>query len=69
MRGDPDELRPHRGGPRARRLPPVDGALLLFVTCLLLLFYLLAADLFIHYRFKPRKRPVPATTAAAGEAA
>lgn len=25
----------------------------------LLLFYLLAADLFIHYRFKPRKRAIP----------
>ena len=34
----------------------------------LLLFYLLAADLFIHYRFKPRKRPIPVTTAV-GEAA
>lgn len=27
----------------------------------LLLFYLLAADLFIHYRFKPRRRKLPAT--------
>jgi simple sugar transport system permease protein len=32
----------------------------------LLLFYLLAADLFIHYRFKPRKRRLPV---AAGEPA
>ncbi len=32
----------------------------------LLLFYLLAADLFIHYRFKPRKRHLPVT---AGETA
>jgi simple sugar transport system permease protein len=37
----------------------------------LLLFYLLAADLFIHYRFKPRQRAlpvVPVTPAAAVEA-
>lgn len=31
----------------------------------LLLFYLLAADLFIHYRFKPRTRETGATTDAA----
>ncbi|MBA5604968.1 ABC transporter permease [Duganella sp. FT3S] len=31
----------------------------------LLLFYLLAADLFIHYRFKPRHRAVPHVAAAA----
>jgi ABC-type uncharacterized transport system permease subunit len=30
----------------------------------LLLFYLLAADLFIHYRFKPRVRIAPSTTTA-----
>ena len=31
----------------------------------LLLFYLLAADLFIHYRFKPRRRRIAAQLAAA----
>jgi simple sugar transport system permease protein len=30
----------------------------------LLLFYLLAADLFIHYRFKPRKRALPPAASA-----
>lgn len=34
----------------------------------LLLFYLLAADLFIHYRFKPRLRPAPAVAAQGGAA-
>ena len=35
----------------------------------LLLFYLLAADLFIHYRFKPRTRPTPTTPPATGPSA
>jgi ABC-type uncharacterized transport system permease subunit len=35
----------------------------------LLLFYLLAADLFIHYRFKPRKRVVPKADSLASAAA
>ncbi|MFA9216136.1 MAG: ABC transporter permease [Sphingomonadaceae bacterium] len=35
----------------------------------LLLFYLLAADLFIHYRFKPRKRPLPPLATPVGETA
>jgi ABC-type uncharacterized transport system permease subunit len=35
----------------------------------LLLFYLLAADLFIHYRFKPRQRMVPPGATPAGPAA
>lgn len=35
----------------------------------LLLFYLLAADLFIHYRFKPRTRPTPPTPPATGPSA
>jgi general nucleoside transport system permease protein len=34
----------------------------------LLLFYLLAADLFIHYRFKPRMRSAPAATVPGGAA-
>jgi simple sugar transport system permease protein len=41
----------------------------------LMLFYLLAADLLIHYRFKPRPAPVgaaaalPVRSAGSGEAA
>ena len=35
----------------------------------LLLFYLLAADLFIHYRFKPTVRTAAGATTAAGAGA
>lgn len=35
----------------------------------LLLFYLLAADLFIHYRFKPRHRALDATAASSSDPA